>query len=394
MIIVALASTGFSMRTAVVSVGPVLAALQRAFAMSSSVSGALTTMPVLCFAVVGAATPRLAARAGARRLLAAALVAMTVGLVSRAAVTSLPAFFVLSLLALSGGAVANVVLPTLIKQEFPDRIGPMTALYTATLAVGMTAGAGLTVPIGSLAPAADTWRAGLAFWAIFSAIAILPWLGMLRRDKGCTSAGPAMLSVAGSRTAWWVTLFFATQAFQAYIAIGWFAKMFHSDGMSASRAGAMLAVFTAVAIPVYLASAAVPPDWHRPVIAMLLAAYLAGYAGLLVAPVHLAWLWMVLAGIGGGEFPLALVMIGIRSRGSATTGALSAFVQSVGYLLGALGPLLFGVLEQVSGDWTVPLLALVVATVLGALFGWLAAGQHLVDDEMASRRVPKVRSGV
>jgi CP family cyanate transporter-like MFS transporter len=383
LVVIALALTGFSMRTAVTSIGPVLAELQRVFGMSSTVSGMLTTLPVLYFAVFGSVVPWLAARTGTRRLLVVALATMTVGLVARAAVASLTGFFVLSLLALSGGAVANIVLPALIKEEFPERIGQLTALYTSMLAIGMTAGAGLTVPIGSLAPGGDTWRAGLAFWAVFSVVAIMPWLPTLRHDGAHRDAGPSMLSVAGSRTAWLVTLFFGLQAFQAYIAIGWFAKLLNSHGVSATMAGAMIAVFAAVAIPVYLVSAALPQRWHRPTIVVMLIAYIVAYVGLLAAPVRGAWLWMVLVGIGGGEFPLALVMIGLRSRDPRTTSALSAFVQSAGYLIGALGPLLFGVLEQASRAWTMSMLTLIVVTVLDALFGWLAASNRIVDDELA-----------
>ena len=192
-----------------------------------------------------------------------------------------------------------------------------------------------------------------------------------------------MLSVAGSRTAWLVTLFFGLQAFQAYIAIGWFAKLLNSHGVSAAMAGAMVAVYSAVTIPVYLVSAALPQRWHRPAIVVMLVSFVIAFVGLLVAPVRGAWLWMVLVGIGSGEFPLALVMIGLRSRDPRTTSALSAFVQSAGYLIGALGPLLFGVLEQASQAWTMSMLALIVVTVLDSLFGWLAAGNRIVDDELA-----------
>ncbi|MGH2877080.1 MAG: MFS transporter, partial [Solirubrobacteraceae bacterium] len=376
--------TGFSMRTAVTSVGPVLAALQRAFGMSSTVSGVLTTLPVLCFAALGAAGQHLGARVGARRLLVAALATTTVGMVARSAVGSTGAFFALSLLALTGGAIANVVLPVLIKEEFPRRIGPMTALYTSMLALGQTTSAGLTVPIGSVARGGDQWRVGLAFWALFSLVAIAPWLVTLRHDTRRAPAGPSMLSVAGSVTAWLLTLFFALQAFQAYIAFGWFAKLLHSSGASPSLAGAMVALLSAVTIPVYLGTAALPERWHRPTIAVMLLAYLIAYGGLLAAPLAGGWAWMVLFGLGSGQFPLALVMIGLRSRDPRTTSALSAFVQAVGYLLGALGPLLFGALEQVSHAWTLSVLLLVVAAVLDALFGWLVAAPRLVDDELAS----------
>lgn len=387
MLVVGVAITGFSMRTAVTSIGPMLVQLQQAFGMSSATSGALTMLPVLCFAVVGAATPWLMARAGMRMLLAASLAAMTIGLLTRVLVGTTIPFFALSLVALVGGAVANVVLPALIKEQFPDRIGAMTGLYTMTMAIGMASGAGLTIPAGMLLPGVDPWRTGLAFWAVFSVVAIIPWLTRLGHDTRQAGGGLPLWAVARSRLAWLITLFFAFQSFQAYVAVGWFAKVMNSHGVPEAQAGAMVAVLTAVSIPVYLVAAALPWRWHRLAIAVLCACYLVAYAGLLVAPVGGAWLWMILAGIGGGEFPLALVMLGLRTRGARVTGALSAFVQSIGYLIAAAGPLLFGVLQQATGSWTVPLWMLVLATLVAAGCGWLASVPRTVDDELAARPV-------
>src|SRR5579875_3727270 len=173
LLILALVLTGLSMRTAVTSVGAVLDDVEHGLGVSSSAAGVITTLPVICFAGLGALTPRLAARFSVHRLLVAALVIMTVGLALRPTAHSLWLFLVLSLVALVGGAVANITLPIVVKRDVPDRIGRMTAVYTTALAVGTTAGAGLTVPVGDLV---DGWRFGLGSWALLSAVAVLPWL--------------------------------------------------------------------------------------------------------------------------------------------------------------------------------------------------------------------------
>ena len=139
------------MRTAVTSVGAVLDDIEHGLRVSSSAAGLITTLPVICFAGVGALTPKLAGRLSVHRLLVVALVLMTAGLALRATVDNLWLFVALSLVALVGGAVANITLPIIVKRDFPDRIGRMTAVYTTALAVGTTAGAGLTVPVGDLA---------------------------------------------------------------------------------------------------------------------------------------------------------------------------------------------------------------------------------------------------
>jgi len=387
LLVVALALTGLSMRTAVTSVGAVLDDLQAGLHTSSGVSGVITTLPVICFALIGAAAPRLAHRFGAHQLLVASLAAMTVGLLGRAAVGQVWAFILLSVLALSGGAVANVLLPTLVKRHFPDRIGRMTAVYTTALAVGTTAAAGLTVPFGSLGSGSggDGWRYGLGAWALFSAVAIIPWLPTLRHDRPVAGAprGLPATRLMRSPTAWALAIFFAFQSFQAYIAFGWFAKFMDAHGVTSGTAGAMVAVLSAMTIPVSMVVPSVPASRHRAVLIWLTACYLAAYVGMAVAPVGGAWAWMVLTGIGSGQFPLALTMIGLRSRSSETTAALSAFVQSIGYIVAGSGPLLFGVLNDLTGGWALPLALLFIGLAIAVAAGLRAALPRFVDDEMA-----------
>src|SRR5690606_4787099 len=71
-------------------------------------------------------------------------------------------------------AVGNVLLPGLVKRDFPDRTALLTGLYTMALCGGAAAAAGLTLPVehalgGSLGGA-------LAIWAVPAAMAALIWL--------------------------------------------------------------------------------------------------------------------------------------------------------------------------------------------------------------------------
>ncbi|MGH8962616.1 MAG: CynX/NimT family MFS transporter [Jatrophihabitantaceae bacterium] len=383
LLIAALALTGFSMRTAVTSVGAVLDNVESGLHTGSGIAGVITTLPVVCFAAIGSLTPRLAHRYGAHLLVVVSLAAMSVGLVLRVLVGSVWIFLLFSILALAGGAIANVLMPTLVKRHFPDQIGRMTALYTTALAVGTTAGSGLTVPLGDLG---DGWRTGLGSWAVFSAIAVLPWLPTLRDDRPDPSVARGMSAnrLLRSPTAWALTIFFAFQSFQAYIAFGWFAKFLHEHGISHGTAGWMVALLAALSIPVSMVVPRVAPGRHRAVIVALTACYLVAYLGLALAPVGGAWLWMVLSGIGSGMFPVALTMIGLRTRTAETTAALSAFVQAIGYIVAGTGPLLFGVLYGATRSWTLPLALLFIALAIALVAGWFAAAQRYVDDELAT----------
>jgi CP family cyanate transporter-like MFS transporter len=383
LLIAALGLTGFSMRTAVTSVGAVLDDIEHGLHTSSGIAGLLTTLPVVCFAGLGAFAPRMAARVGPHRLLVITLVISAAGLVLRAFAGSIWIFLLLSVLALTGGAVAIVLLPTLVKQHFPDRIGQMTAVYTTALALGTTAGAGLTVPIGGLG---DGWRFGIGAWALFVVIAVLPWLGTLKHDVlgGADGSRLSARALVRSRTAWVLTAFFATQSMQAYIAFGWFARFMHAHGVSEGTAGWMVALLSALGIPISMIAPNVAPRHHRALIAGLSASYVIAYAGLGVAPVGGAWVWMVFTGIGSGMFPVALTMIGLRSRTAATTAALSAFMQVIGYIIAGTGPLLFGILYGATGSWVLPLALLWISLGLAFVTGWFACAPRFVDDELAA----------
>ena len=389
LLVSALALTGLSMRTAVTSVGAVLDDIESGLHTSSGISGVLTTLPVICFAGLGAVTPRLAARFGAHRLLVAGLVVSAIGTVTRALVSSVPLFLVFTLLALTGGAIANVLMPSLVKAHFPYRIGAMTAVYTTALAIGTTAAAGLTVPIGDLH---GGWRFGIGSWALFAVVAVLPWLPTLRHDirPGTDGARIGVAHLAHSRTAWALTAFFAAQSTQAYMAFGWFARFLHAHGLSESAAGWMVALLSALGIPTSMIAPVVPQRHHRALLTVLVACFAGAYVGLGLAPVGGAWIWMVLAGIGNGMFPLALTMIGLRSRSPESTGALSAFVQAIGYIVAGTGPLLFGVLYGATHSWVLPMTLLWISLGLAWITGLIACRPTFVDDEMAASTAPAV----
>jgi len=389
LLVVAIVLAALNLRTAVTSVGPLLEQLSSALGMSGSIAGVLTTLPVVCFAVIGAQGPVLARRFGERRVVAGALACLVIGLIARVLVDSVPLFLVFSAIALIGGALGNVLLPAIIKREFPRHIGVMTAVYTTSMAIGTTLAAGLTVPI---ADAAGGWRAGLGVWFGFAVLALLPWLGLLRRDRptggGHTDLTPRHL--VRSRLAWLMALYFGSQSMQAYVVFGWLARIFTDQGITAQRAGLMLAVLTALSIPISLVlpSFAARMRSQRSLVVTMFSCYVLGYTGMIIAPAAGAWVWTVLLGLGAGAFPLALTLIGMRARHATGTAALSAFAQSIGYLIAGLGPLLFGVLHELSGGWTMPYILTFAMLAVQIFTGWRIARPRYIEDELPVSSAP------
>lgn len=373
LVLAGVVALAFNLRPAASSVGPVLGELQADLGMSPTTAGVLTTLPVLCFACFGALAPWFAARIGAHRVILIALAVGALGLFARAASPDRYTFLALTVPALAGMATANVLLPSLIKRHFPDRIGLLTAIYTTTLAVGMTLCIALTVPISD---ALGSWRGGLAVWGATAAIAALPWIWLIKHDVHPDSRGRRSLGftdVARTRLGWLMAAFFGLQSLQAYAIFGWMPEIFRDAGFSARDAGLLLAVTTAVSIPVsfVLPGLAARGRPHQAsIIAGLGVCYLTGYTGLIAWPHDGAIAWALLIGLGTGAFPLALTFIGLRSETPDGTAALSGFSQSVGYLLAGIGPFMMGAVYDLTGAWTVPvlvLMALVVPLVAAAM---------------------------
>ncbi len=384
LVFLAIVLVALNLRPAVTSLGTLLDQIHASLHLSGLLAGVLTTLPVLCFATFGALTPRLARRFGPHRVLAVATGVLTVGLLARAVTDTTWVFVGTSALALAGIACANILLPVLVKQHFPARVGLVTGVYTMALTLGSSLAAAATVP---LAHALGGWHVGLGIWAAAAAVAFVPGVLLHRRDAGPAGGadiGASVPVVRPSRTAvgWALALYFGTQSLNGYVIMGWLPQLFRDTGFSAGTAGLMVAAIMAFGIPVALIMptlAARRPD-QRWIVFALNACYLIGYAGLLVAPRVGTWAWVVALALGQGAFPLALALIGLRSRTAAGTVALSAFAQSAGYLFAAAGPLVVGVLYTATGGWTLPLLVLIGVIVLQGVVGTVAARPRYLED--------------
>jgi CP family cyanate transporter-like MFS transporter len=372
-----------NLRTAITSLGALLDEVRVGLHLSGALAGIVTTLPALSFAAFGALTPWLTRRFTPARVLVGAMAALATGEVLRAVTGSSVVFVLLSALALAGIAVANVLLPALVKTYFPGRAGLITGVYTMTLIAGTSAAAAASVPI---AAAFGSWRAGLGVWAVIAVVAMLPWLraGLRRTPPGTRVATTATQRVRAGRTrlGWAMAVYFGTQSLSGYAAMGWLAQIFRDADYTPTTAGLLLAGVTAVGVPIALLMPALAGRLRdlRGMVLLMSAAMVASYVGLALAPHGGAVAWVVLLAVGQGAFPLALAMIGMRARTSEGTVALSAFAQSTGYLIAALGPFVVGVLYEATGGWSVPMVFLIAAALVQGVAGLFAAKSRFIED--------------
>ncbi|WP_374100693.1 CynX/NimT family MFS transporter [Streptomyces sp. 7-21] len=403
LILAGLVLAALNLRPAIASLGPMLEEVRADLGMSGTTAGLLTSVPPLCFGVFGLTAPRLTRRLGPVAVMLGAMAAICGGLVLRSVAGGVPVFLAATAVALAGIAIGNVLMPVLVKRYFPDRMGPVTSVYSTGFAVGTSAAAALTIPLAGLF--GGGWRAGLGLWAGVAALGVLPWLAALlqgRREPAAPAApdGPAAAAAAAaagpaprpsrSPTAWWLALFFGLQSTSAYVIMGWLPQIFRDAGVPATSAGVMLAVAMGVSVPLSLVlpQAAARMRRQGPLVALLGVFALAGYAGLWVAPEGGAWVWSVFLGIANCAFPVALTMIGLRARTSAGVARLSAFAQSTGYLLCVPGPVLVGMLNEATGGWHAPLALMTALTVAQIAAGVLAGRDRYLEDEAAAVPAP------
>lgn len=365
----------FNLRGALIALAPVMEQVRNDTGLSTSAAGLLLTLPVLCFAAFSPVAPGLARRWGIECVLTAVMALLAVGVLTRLAGGDL-ALFAGTIAAGGAIGVANVLLPALVKRDFPGRIGRMTGAYVGVMGAGATLAAGTTVLVQQLTGL--DWRGTLALWAIpavAAAIACLP-RSSSRRDGSEVALVPAAVrGLYREPLAWQVTLFMGLQSLIFYSSVAWLPTLFIEHGVPEDQAGLLLGVMTLVGLPASLAAPLLAGRRATQVDLMLLMSAFTGTGllGVVLAPVSAPWLWMVLLGVGqGAAIGIALALLSLRAADSAHAAQLSSMAQSIGYLIAAFGPFLLGAVHQLTGSWplafviTLVALALQTGTGLGA----------------------------
>lgn len=372
-----------NLRAALTSVGPLLEQIQQQLSLSATSAGLLNSLPLILFAVLSPVTPSLAKRMGIERTLGMALLLFIGGIVLR----SLPQTSMLWLgTVLIGAAIAfaNVVLPTLVKRDFPSRAAAMIAGYAAVMSLVAATASGLAVPLAALNNLG--WRFSLLCWSLPALLALMVWLPQLRRPAASATADTSALQPAPSRSPWgsalgWqVALFMGLQSITFYTIIGWFSAFAASHGTSPQQAGFELFIYQVVAIAANFVMVFILPRARDQRAIALCSSLLifTGVAGLLLMPAN-SLVWLIFAGLGAGSsLVLALSFFGLRSSHHHQATQLSGMAQSVGYLLAALGPTLFGLLHDLTQGWRLPLAILLTLTLLQMLFGILAGRNRVI----------------
>jgi len=369
-----------NLRPALTSVGPLLDAIRTSLGLSGVAAGLLATLPLLVFAGF-AALARLGDVLGIERMLAACLILTASGILVRSAGSTVALFAGTAILA-TGIGVANVLVPSLIKRDYPHQVGAMTTAYVMVMSLAGAAATGLATPLAH--HLAGGWRSSLAIWAAFAVLALVCWLPQARnRHEPPTASRPEdgadAQPVWRSLLAWQVTLFMGLQFLIYYVTIGWMPLYLADHGDTPAQAGWLLTLYQVLAFGAgFVAPALLRRGRDRRALAVLasLVTTLA-MLGMLLAP-ELAAPWLAILGLSFGvTFILAFALVGMRARDHRRAATLSTMSQATAYLIAATGPVAFGWLHDLGRGWIVPMLCLIAVTIVQAAVGFGAgrAGQ-------------------
>ena len=371
-----------NLRAPITGLPTLVAAIQADLGLSSAAAGLLTTTPLFVFALVSLVGARIAARFGLERSLFYAIWLMLIGVLLRSAPGGWSLFLGNTIIAV-GIALGNVLLPSLIKRDFPHRIAFITALYALTMGIVAALVSAIAVPIARMNGLG--WRYSLLAVAIMIIITLLVWWPQWRHATSTpTSSTIKTVSLWRQPLAWQVSLFLGLNSLMYYIVVSWLPAILQEAGFSAAYAGnvhGILQLATAIPGLIIVPLIARFSD-QRPVVVLMMLPVFIGLMGLWLYPAAALW-WSIVLGFGAGAvFVLALSFVGMRVASPQLAASLSGMAQFIGYLLAAGGPSLTGKLHDTTGSWSLTLVFCIVVSVAMLWSGLLAGRDIRIQHQM------------
>lgn len=383
-----------SLRSPITGIGPLLDAIRVQLNLSATQAGMLTTLPLLAFAFFSPIAATIGRKRGLERALMLSLLLITLGLVIRSLGSTLGLFSGTVIIG-AGIAIANVLLPSLMKRDFPNKITTMTSIYVLMMGVGSALSAGLAIPLSRLADTLSishipNWAFALGSLILFPIIAMVVWLPQLRHH---TEPAKDALEFDNhsylwrNTDAWHITLFLAMNSFLMYIFISWLPTILLEQGYNHHEAGVIhgvLQLFTAVPAVILIPLMAKIKDKRYLSFSLTILAFI-GILGLILMPAH-AMIWGMMFGFGaGGGFIVALALISLRTTSAHQAATLSGMAQFLGYLFAATGPIMMGAIHENTGSWQQPLITCAAVALVWSVFSVLASKSKLITHSTVFR---------
>lgn len=386
LIILGIIFISFNLRAPITAVGSLIDMIKEEYMLSGAMAGLITTLPLIAFAIISPFVASLSHKWGYGKTMGLGLVFILLGELVRS-YTNLWGLFIGTAFLGIGIALGNVLIPSIIKLNFPTMIGLVTSIYTSSMLIFAAIGAGISIPLAKTLNLG--WRNALASWFILTVVTILIWLPQLK-VKGNINVNKidsndiSSKSIWKSPLAWSVTLFMGTQSFLFYSLVAWLPTIIISKGMMDSFAGTMALTFQLTGIPAALIIPILCDKFKNQKALVLLTClfYISGMSLFLFSQSQVLILFSILLmALGmGGSISLSIAFISLRSPNSKKASELSGMSQSLGYILAATGPILMGLIYDRFNSWSLPIVIFMGLIVFLGLVGWFAGSDMVIEE--------------
>ncbi|EHO06024.1 cyanate permease [Myroides odoratimimus] len=366
-----------NLRAPLTSVGPVISEISKSLALSNTTAGLVTTIPLMAFGFLSSMVPKISRRYGMELVLLGSLILLSIGLVIRP-YGSLVTLFLGAALVGIAITVGNVLMPAYIKSNYQKNVGTMMGIYSVAMNLTAALAAGFSISLGKFTEMG--WKGSIGVWLVLSIATILIWLPQVKKKQAIEGSNRGFtedkkVNMYSSKLAWAVTVFMGVQSLLFYCLAAWLPKVAITWGIPKEDAGWLLSYMQFAQLPMTFIGAIIASKLsNQKLLAIGTGVLFAiGIAGLLIFKVNMIALWCVLIGTASGlAFSLSMLFFVLRTSSTTQAAELSGMAQSIGYLIAACGPPVFGALFDVTQSWSMSLIFLLVMSITLIVSGGIA----------------------
>lgn len=369
-----------NLRAPLTSVGPVISQITDELSLSNTTAGLITTIPLLAFAFLSSLVPKVSRKYGMELVLLASLVLLSIGLVIRPYGSLITLFLGAALVGIAI-TVGNVLMPAYIKNNYQKNVGTMMGIYSVAMNLTAALAAGFSISLGKFTEMG--WKGSIGIWLVLSVVTIFIWLPQIKKKKAVQTTASLRLdevkvNIYKSKIAWAVTVFMGVQSLLFYCLAAWLPKVAITWGIPSEEAGWLLSYMQFAQLPMTFIGAIIASKLPNQKLLAIITSILfaTGILGLLLFKVNFIALWCILIGTGSGlAFSLSMLFFVLRTQNSSQAADLSGMAQSFGYTIAACGPPLFGALFDLSNNWGMSFVFLLIMSGVLLVSG-IIAGQR------------------
>lgn len=374
-----------NLRSPIVAVSPVLGEVREALHLDNFQVSLLTSIPLFMFAVCSVLVSRFSGKLGISKLLMYSLIILSFGLFLRIS-GSLLLLFLGSVFIGLGICIGNVVTPGYVKSNFPKQIGLMTGIFAVSMNLTAALASGFSVKIGEWT--GFGWRGSLGIWLVIAALGFLVLLlefifNKKNSDQPKTTLGTSDFNMFKSSQAWNISIFMGLQSLFYYCMVAWLPSFLTDYNMPGESSGWVLFVIQITMIPITFCCPIIASKMKDQRILILFICALMFTSTMMFVFLKAEWIYVnaVIIGISNGlSFSLSILFFSTRTKSGINAVKISGMAQSVGYLIAAFGPPIFGKLHDWDASWNISFYFLSIAVLIMFFFGIKAARHKYVED--------------